>query len=91
MSVGYDTFMSTSHWQYAVIRQLEIAGEATKKLTVEARKKHAHIQWKRISGLRDILIHDYMGVDLSDVWEITRRNLPELKRDIQEILSIDEE
>ena len=87
VSVGYDTFMSTSHWQDAVIRQLEIIGEATKNLSDKLRKSHPQIPWKRISGLRDILIHNYMGVDLAAVWEITRKNLPELKHQIQEILS----
>lgn len=87
VSVGYETFLSTSHWQDAVIRQLEIIGEATKKLSDDVRTKYPHIPWKRISGLRDILIHDYMGVDLSAVWEITQKNLPELKSDIQKIIS----
>jgi uncharacterized protein with HEPN domain len=87
VSVGYETFMSTSHWQDAVIRQLEIIGEATKKLSDDLRIKHPQIPWKRVAGLRDILIHDYMGVDLSAVWEITQKNLPELKQQIQEILS----
>jgi uncharacterized protein with HEPN domain len=87
VSVGYETFMSTSHWQDAVIRQLEIIGEATKKLSDDLRIKHPQIPWKRVAGLRDILIHDYMSVDLSAVWEITQKNLPELKQQIQEILS----
>ena len=87
VSVGYDTFMSASHWQDAIIRQLEIIGEAAKNLTDTLRIKHPHIPWKRISGLRDILIHNYMGVDLAAVWEITQKNLPELKLEIQKILS----
>ena len=87
VSVGYETFMSTSHWQDAVIRQLEIIGEATKKLSDDLRIKHPQIPWKRVAGLRDILIHDYMGVDLSAVWDITQKNLPELKQQIQGILS----
>jgi uncharacterized protein with HEPN domain len=87
VSVGYDTFMATSHWQDAVIRQLEIIGEATKNLTDNLRMNHPQIPWKRISGLRDILIHNYMGVDLHAVWEITQKNLPELKERVLAILS----
>ncbi|MDH4028949.1 MAG: DUF86 domain-containing protein [Nitrospirota bacterium] len=86
VSVGQETFMTTSHWQDAVIRQLEIIGEATKNLTEDLRMKHPLIPWKRISGLRDILIHNYMGVDIPAVWEITQKNLPELKQQIHEIL-----
>ena len=87
VSVGHDTFMSTSHWQDAVIRQLEIIGEATKNLSDNLRASHPQIPWKRISGLRDILIHNYMGVDLPAVWEVTQKNLPEFKVQIKGILS----
>lgn len=88
VSVGHDTFMSTSHWQDAVIRQLEIIGEATKNLSDNLRINYPQVPWKRIAGLRDILIHNYMGVDLSAVWEVTQKNLPELKIQIQKILSV---
>lgn len=87
VAVGHDTFMSTSHRQDAVIRQLEIIGEATKRLSEDLCKKYHHVPWRRISGLRDVLVHDYMGVDLNAVWEITQRNLPELKQNIKSILS----
>jgi len=84
--VGRDVFMATTHWQDAVIRQLEIIGEATKRLSQDLRSQHHEIPWRRIAGLRDVLIHDYMGVDLSAVWEITQRELPVLKRGIWIIL-----
>lgn len=86
-SVGHDVFMSTSHWQDAVVRQLEIIGEATKRLSPDTRNKHPEIPWRRIAGLRDVLIHDYLGVDLSKVWQITQNALPRLKRGVEEILS----
>ncbi|OGQ30189.1 MAG: hypothetical protein A3I75_07660 [Deltaproteobacteria bacterium RIFCSPLOWO2_02_FULL_50_16] len=56
---GHDIFLSTSHWQDATIRQLEIVGEATKKISQNLRSKHPDVPWKRIAGLRDILIHNY--------------------------------
>lgn len=86
VSVGRDEFMSTSHWQDAVIRQLEIIGEATKNLTRQLRDKYGDVPWRRIAGLRDVLIHNYMGVDLVAVWGITQRDLPVLKEHIRAIL-----
>ncbi len=86
ISVGHDAFVSTSHWQDAVIRQLEIIGEATKRLSKQLCFQHPKVPWRRIAGLRDVLIHDYMGVDIKAVWEITQKDLPVLKRSTQEIL-----
>jgi uncharacterized protein with HEPN domain len=85
-SVGRDAFMAQPHWQDATIRQLEIIGEATKRLSEGLRSSHPEVPWRRIAGLRDVLIHNYMGVDLSAVWEITRKDIPELKRHVLEIL-----
>jgi uncharacterized protein with HEPN domain len=85
-SVGRQTFITTSHWQDAVIRQLEIIGEATKRLSKQLCSRHPDIPWRRIAGLRDVLIHDYMGVDINAVWEITQKEGPVLKRRIETIL-----
>jgi uncharacterized protein with HEPN domain len=78
--------MSASHWQDAVIRQLEVIGEATKNLSPDLRSRHSDIPWRRIAGLRDVLIHDYMGVRLAAVWEVTQTDLPVLKKQIRNIL-----
>ncbi len=86
ISVGRDVFMTASHWQDAVIRQLEIIGEATKRLSQNLRSQHDEVPWRRIAGLRDVLIHNYMGVDLTAVWKITQKDLPLLKKHVQFIL-----
>ena len=67
IAVGRETFLSTSHWHDAVIRQLKILGEATKRLSEPLRDQYDEIPWRRIAGLRDVLIYHYMGVDLEAV------------------------
>ena len=86
VAVGRDVFMSASHWQDAVIRQLEIVGEAAKNLSPDFRSRYSDISWRRIAGLRDVLIHDYMGVRLAAVWEVTQTDLPVLRQQIRNIL-----
>jgi uncharacterized protein with HEPN domain len=85
-SVGRETFLTESQWHDASIRQLEIIGEATKNLSPELRDRYPDVPWRRIAGLRDVLIHNYMGVDLEAVWEITRTSLPGLKTSVESIL-----
>lgn len=85
-AVGHDVFFSDSHWQDAVIRQLEIMGEATKRLSQDLRSRYPKVPWKRIAGLRDVLIHDYFGVDLTMVWQITQTYLPKLKPEVESML-----
>lgn len=86
VSVGREAFFRESHWQDAVVRQLEIIGEATKRLSDDLRAQNPAVQWRRIAGLRDVLIHNYMGVDLAAVWQITELRLPELKQSVQGII-----
>ena len=86
IAVGREVFIASSHWQDAVIRQLEIIGEATKRLSKQFCSRHSDVPWRRIAGLRDVLIHDYMGVDINAVWEITQKNLPPLRLQIESIL-----
>ena len=86
-TVGKETFMTVSHWQDAIIRNLEIIGEAAKRLSKPLKKRHPDIPWRNIAGLRDVLIHDYMGVDLESVWYVVENDLPPLKKQIQMILA----
>lgn len=70
----------------AVIRNLEVIGEATKKVPEDIRLKCQDVEWKKISGLRDILIHEYFGIDHTIVWDIIQNKLPALEKQIQNFL-----
>lgn len=73
--------------QSAVIRQLEIIGEATKRLTDNLRETHLQVPWRQMAGMRDILIHAYDHVDLNAVWNVVQQSIPDLIVTITDILS----
>ncbi len=72
--------------QDAVLRRLEIMGEAVKNIPDDARENYPDIQWRKIAGLRDVLIHAYSGVNIRRVWKIISENLPELKSQVTAII-----
>lgn len=72
--------------QSAIIRQLEIVGEATKRLSPEFREAHPEVPWKRMAGLRDVLIHGYDTVDLEMVWLVAREAIPGLIHQLSELM-----
>ncbi len=80
-------FIKNIQLQDSIIRRLEITGEAAKNLPPLFRKTYLQIPWDRISGMRDILIHEYFGVDLNLVWDTVKKDIPFLKKEIQEILT----
>lgn len=70
----------------ALVRSLEVIGEATKKLPVELKSKYPHVEWADMAGMRDVLIHNYFGVDLDLVWNTIQNDIPELHYQLQEII-----
>lgn len=84
--VDQTTFRQDTLIQDGVIRQIEIIGEATRRLSRPFRNQHAHVPWEDIAGMRDKLIHDYFGVDIETVWLTAIEDLPLLKRAVQTIL-----
>lgn len=83
---GKETFLQTTIIQDAVIRNFEIIGEATKRLSPEIRTTYPDVSWQQIAGFRDILIHDYLKVNLNRVWGVIEHNLPQLKTTVEVIL-----
>jgi uncharacterized protein with HEPN domain len=85
-SSGENEFSKSTLLQDAVMRNLEIIGEATKNISLDLRQKHPQIPWRKMAGLRDILIHNYMGVNIRTVWNIVKNELPAVKKDVQNLL-----
>lgn len=79
-------FSASTTIQDAIVRRLEIIGEATKNLPISFREKHTTIPWKKMAGMRDVLIHGYFGIDMELVWKITQKDIPELKKKILKLL-----
>ena len=81
-----DNFLDDETLKRAVVRSLEIIGEATKKIPADFKVKWNLIQWKNMAGMRDRLIHDYFGVNYSIVWDVFKNKIPELFDQIQILL-----
>ena len=70
----------------AVVRNLEIIGEAAKRLPEEIRSRSPQIEWRKVAGLRDILIHKYSAIDVDIIWDVVQNKLPTLRQQVREIL-----
>lgn len=82
-----ETFVNNSMMFNATLRQLEIIGEASNRLSEDLLNKNSDIPWARIIGLRNLVIHEYFGVDDFTIWNVIKINLPDLKEKITVLLS----
>lgn len=85
--VSKGEFLEDETLKRAVVRSLEIIGEATKKIPADFKMKWDGIKWKNMAGMRDRLIHDYMGVDYSIVWDVVKNKIPELHDQIEQVIT----
>ena len=85
--VTYDQFEADFRINFAVVRALEIVGEATKRLPPSLRQQYPGIPWRDMAGMRDRIIHGYDTVGLQIVWDVVRRDIPQIKPQIQQVLN----
>lgn len=83
---SYNEFIKDDLLIDGVIRNLEVIGEAIKNIPVSLRKMYPSVKWKKIAGLRDILIHEYFGIDYELLWDVIENEIPSLHKQIEEIL-----
>lgn len=83
--VTKDEFLNSTQLQDAVIRRIEIIGEAAKRVPTKIKDRYIDIPWKQIAAMRDILIHEYFGVDLELTWKVAKEDVRELKEKISRV------
>ena len=84
---GRERFMELHTLQDAVLRNLQVMAESTQRLSEAAKATQPDIEWRKIAAFRNILVHDYLGIDLDTVWDVTQRDVPDLKQAVEEMLS----
>lgn len=82
-----EEFLQTHTLQDAVLRNLQTLSEATQRLSDATKNRHSEIEWVRIAAFRNVLVHNYLGIDLEIIWGITQRDIPELKQVISALLA----
>ena len=83
--ISKESFSKDALRQNAIVRKLEIIGEATKNIPIPFRNKHPEVPWKEIAGLRDKIVHSYFDINLDITWDIIKKDLPPLKKQINQI------
>jgi uncharacterized protein with HEPN domain len=85
--ISIERFLADKKTKDAVVRNFEIIGEAANKLSKEIKESNQHIDWAGLIGFRNVIVHDYFGIDYDVVWNIKTNNLPKLKKDIRHLIN----
>ena len=86
---GEESFRKDLRTQDAIIRNLQVLGEAVKKLSAETRTTHPEVPWRDIAGMRDRVVHDYFGISLDIVWDVIKNHVPPLRDKLRKLLPKD--
>lgn len=87
----YEEFLKDELRQDGVVKNLEVIGEAVKNIPQDIKNKKPEIEWKKIAGLRDILTHEYFGINFEIVWDVIMKKIPDLKKSVTDLLSENKE
>jgi len=85
-NTDFDSFLKDATLKRAFVRSIEIIGEASKKIPEDVKTRQPDIEWRKVTGMRDRLIHNYFGVDYTIVWDVATTKLPDLREKLQELL-----
>jgi uncharacterized protein with HEPN domain len=88
---GRERFMESHTLQDAVLRNLQVMAESTQRLSETAKATQPDVEWRKIAAFRNILVHDYLGIDLETIWDITQRDVPELRQAVEDMLRVSQE
>ena len=83
---GIDAFRASRTLQDAVLRNLQVLAESSQRLSSDLKSAWPQVDWKRVAAFRNVLVHDYLGVDMQRIWEITQRDVPEMKGTVELML-----
>ena len=86
LQTDFKAFLNNSMMRFACVKQLEIIGEASGQISEETKQQFPEVEWNKMKGMRNILVHEYFGIDTRVVWEIIIDDLPGLKKQVEEIL-----
>jgi len=83
---GVDVFRASRTAQDAVLRNLQVLAESSQRLSGELKTQWPQVEWARIAAFRNVLVHDYLGLDMERIWVVTQRDVPELRKSVELIL-----